>query len=695
MSDVRAHLDADADQSPTADADRLARATAGVGTAREVSATVADGLQREVRELYQDLQQLAGEAAADAGGPAAAERRFEINDLIAGLRAGDEAAVGRVEQVGTIALDLIAAATADLGRRQEGECETATAGSQDRRGELSHRHQQERDSLASLVERTMDEVGRIGQDLRDRQRSETPRLAAAVVEPDPRKCLDGLERAVADQRTASEQATRAGEQILATIMAGIVGIEPPQPAPAATAENAELTRPSALRRLAAEVAGEIELSARVDGRIQAALDEARHRLQQSQATERNTAVGLPAPAQAELEQRHRQQRDDLAKLVEHATNGRQRNETEMLDRQQSDRVRAAGAALGPDADAALRESLAEQSRELRQTGRTQRRLLNFVNGAAAVIATRLQADQCRQLRAATGLSADRLDDAALQRVVQAGNGRGAGRVDAAKGQLAEELNNRRVTDRLAQVEQLRDFVFIAGDRIRDGLGNRMTDGVLARQLADGDWEVLAALEVKAGAPAARGLDAESTADDSAEARRSARDDAVAELADLVRVQERKYATKAEEAQALDALTKARQAPATQDARNRADVRLVARLDPKVLDALVEQKLRALPRSEAGQIARTTERLEQQRIFVDGLQFRRAWGEDHRLVRPHAVVPRDVRLATPATQRARQDDPQLHLLAKTIAELGKLQESETELKQLAQAMTAVAATWPEP
>lgn len=394
--------------------------------------------------------------------------------------------------------------------------------------------------------------------------------------------------------------------------------------------------------------GETRIVNRAADRVNQLLSTALQSLEERQTAERVSAVRSVVADPNEMAARHEGQINEMAKLVSQATSGLERNAQDVRNRQQEDRARLVAVVSGPNPEADLQEAVAKQRSEKAKTNRTENRLVEHVSRETEKLLNQLTQDRSAQLRKAAGPVAEKLDDKAVQQAAEAVQGkRSEDRVNAIVGQLTEELNNQRVVD-LQKAGIDRSLTFIAGDRIRDGNGAKMTDGVLARQLDNGRWQIMKAFEVKAGSPSAKELYKKIEHDRSEELPAEARQDALQELA---------------------AAECARRGVSTED--ESAYRRVEASIPRADLDRLTQEKLLALQQPdaqrEAGQLGRTLERLSQQRLFLDGMEMNQADDNDRHSVEVRAVVPRDVR-AQEAADHLEEDAAQLRMAAEAIVDL---------------------------
>ncbi|PWU14374.1 MAG: hypothetical protein C5B50_17500 [Verrucomicrobia bacterium] len=151
--------------------------------------------------------------------------------------------------------------------------------------------------------------------------------------------------------------------------------------------------------------------------------------------------------------------------------------------------RSAATELGEDAAARLSARAAER----------------FGLNVAASEASGIAAEQLANARVA--LRGLQLSDEALVRILSKGAD-----LNQVKGQLFEEVVHAKIAQRLAAgadellgVTESTGIELIQGHRIADVAGRQLTDGIIARRLADGSLEILTVIEVKAGRRAAQGL----------------------------------------------------------------------------------------------------------------------------------------------------------------------------------------------
>jgi hypothetical protein len=169
-------------------------------------------------------------------------------------------------------------------------------------------------------------------------------------------------------------------------------------------------------------------------------------------------------------------------------------------------LRPAARTLGANGDAvalaAFRRQATEQLGEEAGTQLATRSASRFGIAQAG-----LQVAEETLARARTILAGWDLSDDAIARILAKGTD-----VNQVKGQLFEEIMHADVARRLATgssdvlgVADTAGLEVIPGHRITDLAGRQLTDGIIARRLADGGLELVTVLEAKAGRSAAQGL----------------------------------------------------------------------------------------------------------------------------------------------------------------------------------------------
>jgi hypothetical protein len=379
------------------------------------------------------------------------------------------------------------------------------------------------------------------------------------------------------------------------------------------------------------------------------LAEAFDKIEQRQADERQAAAGKPQLAES-LDRRHTEEQEAFTNLAKQATDTLERNISNLRERQGAELAKLATAVVqGGDLlvdevrnlDAEQAEDVGRPTADAKgfkqgQTERTARRLSDYVDLAARALENRPSAEQVSRLRDRLGDVAQHLDDQALERIYAAA---GVGttdrqRADSARGQLAEELYARKLQDQLGR-QNNPSLRFVPGDLIRDGLGRKLTDGVVLQQRDDKTQAVKDAWEVKSGRGSADSLKWNLRTDRSSEVWAAARDDVIRQLADESRIKAGLY----KDHQSAEA------ARAHQDLERDDLDRVKAILDTDAVQEQIADRVRELQRpsvqAEAGQQESTTERLSAQRLFVEGAEIEQVQAEERRRTEVRAVLPKDV------------------------------------------------------
>lgn len=230
------------------------------------------------------------------------------------------------------------------------------------------------------------------------------------------------------------------------------------------------------------------------------------------------------------------------------------------------------------------------------------------------------------------------------------------------GQLFEELAGDTIKDSLKdRLHETTRLEFIAGDRIRDQAGRKLTDGVVTWQDAEQRSRRMA-FEAKAGAAAAEKLDRELTdltVRGRAELEQYAKDLAEEEVL--------RHADETDEAYA------SRRPEALRDATE--DQRAYMEL---LTEVYIEELLDRSVQEEAGQLQRTNERLSQaQSLYVDGRAREDLGVTDGRSTEVQRVLPKDV---APEQDALRVQITAEQLRRATEAALQYLEEREEELRR---------------
>jgi hypothetical protein len=362
---------------------------------------------------------------------------------------------------------------------------------------------------------------------------------------------------------------------------------------------------------------------------------------------------------------------DLAQHAESALQGRYQEMRNLQALEQGSLVRS----LTPDAakDDVVRVAAAQTARQA-DDAVADIRLAKHVQQTIDSILGRLTSEDSSALRNQLGRPGADLDADAIQRVYDRGKAASAGSVlaaaDAIKGQLAEELND---LSQAATVKALGDPAsqYIAGHRITDEDGAGLSDGIVARRVSEGRYEITEAFEVKSGKPSARDLTYLLQRDNSPEVSRQARDLAVAALADEQRLNTLNRASAAEREQGAAEIAKRRRHAVGADAAalNLEDVALTRGREVEI-ETRTRQTRAALLQPDVqrtpGQLAATRERLDQQRIFVDGVELRLRNEDQRRTVPVRSVVPLNTRAT--ADQHLAHTGEELKRASRAAAEL---------------------------
>ncbi len=406
-------------------------------------------------------------------------------------------------------------------------------------------------------------------------------------------------------------------------------------------------------------------------------DAAKQVRDQDQSRERD--AGPDAIKQSQ--QRAREQAVRLVELVDHVERALQSRSQEMRNQQAVEQRRVAQALASGAPGSDLLEVTREQDNRQSDRARADARLAGHVRRSTELIMNRLTSQQASALRDELGEPAAELDADAIQRIHDRARAVKVASTDAmafaVKGQLAEELNDQVQAARIAAKGES-DLGYIAGHRLTNADGASLTDGIVVRGSADSTQEISDAYEVKAGKSSARELTYTLERDRSDEVVRHARDLAVAALADRQRLASLKLSTEDQRALAAQRIAERREnaTGAEAAALNREDVALV-RAHRDELDALVDEHLTELLKPsvqrQPGQLAATSERLHQQRIFVDGVELRRREEDARGRTTVHAVVPRGTHTAAGGEQ---------------------LSHTEQDLRRAARAAANLIRSWTE-
>lgn len=286
--------------------------------------------------------------------------------------------------------------------------------------------------------------------------------------------------------------------------------------------DAPVTAAKLAREVRANQEKGLELRRVTENRVTAVLDSVRRTLERQAGVE----AGKQGPAAARNVE---MLRDQLARLEETTTRA-VRVLDDLAKRQDLgftlEHLRAIDRMMGKDSQARSAQTASEANRSrTRQTAsqdvksRTEqgrsldraeytllsRRLTQHIAREAAELRDRLRPavlDRIRQRLVGVDGAAAQLSDDAISRVAQeARKSKQDKRLDAARGQLTEELMHVEQERRATQL----GFEYVRGDRIRDESGNKFTDAVMLRQADAARAGLAEALEAKAGTESARGL----------------------------------------------------------------------------------------------------------------------------------------------------------------------------------------------
>lgn len=338
---------------------------------------------------------------------------------------------------------------------------------------------------------------------------------------------------------------------------------------------------------------------------------------------KNADADHQSPQHQDLRQdRTTRQAADLAELAKAAEGVVQSRYQDMRNDQTEELTRSAAALNAINPQQRLGEIVKDQVAAARVQDRNDTRFTQFLSARIDSILNRLRSDETASLRHAIGPPGAALSGAAIQRLYDAGRAKAETDKQQAKwkvkGQLSEELNDD-VQRAKIRADKSASDTYIAGHRITDGWGKRLTDGIVRRSLADGTHEIPEAFEVKAGKASARGLNREQDKDKSGEPRKVARDDLIDE----------------------QVRQNVQNGLLTQQSRNEEIARIVARTDQE-LKGRAEQAAEAMAEQTLnGQLEKTKERLHVQPVFVDGIEMRRPAEDLRPRTKITAVVPRDV------------------------------------------------------
>ncbi|MBX9244445.1 hypothetical protein ICW40_06450, partial [Actinotalea ferrariae] len=431
--------------------------------------------------------------------------------------------------------------------------------------------------------------------------------------------------------------------------------------PAGPESRAARTADETLAETARTQQRELRAASRVDDLVRRTLADAADALTRLQADELSEGPTAAAQDPGALDRDQAARREALVELTQRAEAAMTDNAGRMRARQGADAQRVAAAVVSPEQDESARLANARAREQGAQTVRTARRLLDHVRQETRAVLERPSPARTTELRARTGVADDVLDDEALARVAAAARGTDPGdRLNRARGAVTEELNNARVQ---AQLRETGDAALelVAGHRARDGMGRQLADGLVLRRLEDGTRRVEKAFEVKAGAPGAREL-------------LERRDDlSRADQVELVR-----FALDLAREDVAAALPEgAPGAAASTDAAARA----------ALLEEALERRVRQLQESqrESGQLARTLERLHQQRLFVDGVEVPQAIDDLRPAAEVQAVLAQDTELRRRAAADEAAD-------ATETTNLVRLVQDEAEIRRIAQSVVDLVEAW---
>jgi hypothetical protein len=246
--------------------------------------------------------------------------------------------------------------------------------------------------------------------------------------------------------------------------------------------------------------------------IEVELKESFKVLVEQQVDEQRRATDTHSNNQPELAQHHERQKNAIDALIESTRSAIQNIETA------HDTLLDQGRKLLGDTLTGLKQiedPQAEANRQANEREVIDRRISMlelYVEKQTLEIINSLKPEQLQVAREVSRLSEELINDTGLERAVREGQRyleAGLGKaVAAVQGQLFEEMFAFQQDNEL-RIKQNNELLFIAGDRIRDELGRKLTDGLLVRHNEKADlYEIIKAFESKASVQAAKKLTSE-------------------------------------------------------------------------------------------------------------------------------------------------------------------------------------------